>query len=69
MGLLLMLLLIPLALIFIFLLPIFAIIDILRSKFYRNDNLLMLLIVLFIPCGAILYFIIAPSKKISNTTI
>jgi hypothetical protein len=36
----------------------------LRSKFNGNDNILMLLIVIFIPFGAILYFFIAPSRKI-----
>ncbi len=48
----------------VLLLPIIAIIDILNSKFQGNDNLLMLLIVLFVPLGAILYFFIRPYKKI-----
>jgi hypothetical protein len=60
---------IPLAVTFGLLLPIIAIFDILRSKFSGNDNLLMLLIVIFIPFGAIIYFIIAPSKKIPNSNI
>jgi len=60
---------IPLVIILGILLPIIAIIDILRSKFSGNDNLLMLLIALFIPFGAIIYFIIAPSKKIPNSNI
>jgi len=46
------------------LLPIIAIIDILNSKFEGNDNLLMALIVVFIPFGAIIYFFVAPSRKI-----
>ena len=61
------LLLIPLAIILGLLLPIIAIIaivDILKSKFQGNDNILMILIVIFIPFGAILYFVIAPSRKI-----
>jgi hypothetical protein len=66
---LLFLIIFPLALIFGLLLPIIAVIDILRSKFHGNDNLLMLLIVLFIPFGAIIYFLIAPSRKIGNSNI
>jgi hypothetical protein len=57
-------LIIPFVFIFVLLLPIIAIIDILSSKFEGNDNLLMLLIVIFIPFGAILYFILGPSRKI-----
>jgi len=64
MGMLTLLLLIPLAFIFVLLLPIIAIIDILNSKFEGNDAILMLLIVIFIPFGAILYFILSPSRKI-----
>lgn len=64
MGLLTLLLVIPLVFIFALLLPVIAIIDILRSKFEGNDNILMLLIVIFIPFGAILYFILSPSRKI-----
>ena len=55
---------IPFIFIFVLLIPIIAIIDILRSKFNGNDNILMLLIVIFIPFGAILYFFLAPSRKI-----
>jgi len=69
MGLLFILILIPLALILGLLLPVIAIIDILSSKFSDNDNLLMLLIVLFIPFGAIIYFVIAPSRKIAKSYI
>jgi hypothetical protein len=69
MSILLLFILLPLGLIFGLLLPIIAVIDILKSKFHGNDNLLMLLIVLFIPFGAILYFLIAPSRKIHNSNI
>ena len=58
--------LIPFAVILGLLLPIIAIIDIVNSKFEGNDSLLMVLIVIFIPFGAILYFVIAPSRKIRN---
>lgn len=64
MGLLTLLLVVPLAFIFVLLLPVIAIIDILRSRFEGNDNILMLLIVIFIPLGSILYFILGPSRKI-----
>jgi len=57
-------LIIPFVFIFILLIPIIAIIDILNSKFEGNDAILMLLIVIFIPFGAILYFILSPSRKI-----
>jgi len=69
MGLFFILTLIPLAFIFCLLLPIIAIVDILKSKFPGNDNLLMFLIVIFIPLGSIIYFIIAPSRKIGNSHI
>lgn len=59
-----MFLIIPLFFIFVLLLPVIAIIDILRSRFEGNDALLMVLIVIFIPFGAIVYFFIAPSRKI-----
>ena len=55
---------VPFIFIFVLLIPIIAIIDIMRSKFNGNDNILMLLIVIFIPFGAILYFFLAPSRKI-----
>jgi len=64
MGLFSLFLIIPFIFIFVLLLPIIAIIDILNSKFQGNDSLLMLLIVIFIPFGAILYFILSPSRKI-----
>ena len=58
--------LIPFAIILGLILPIIAIIDIVNSKFQGNDTLLMVLIVIFIPFGSILYFVIAPSRKIRN---
>jgi hypothetical protein len=64
MGIFSLFLIIPFVFIFLLFLPIIAIIDILNSKFHGNDNLLMLLIVIFIPFGAILYFFLSPSRKI-----
>jgi len=66
MGFFFFLIILPLAIIFGLLLPIIAIIDILNSKFQGNDNLLMILIVIFIPLGAIVYFIVSPSRKIRS---
>lgn len=60
------LIILPLAIIIGLLLPIIAIIDILNSKFQGNDNLLMILIVIFIPLGSIVYFIVSPSRKIRS---
>jgi len=55
---------VPFVFLFVLLLPVLAILDILKSKFEGNDALLMLLIVIFIPFGAILYFILSPSRKV-----
>ena len=68
-ALLFLILIIPLGILLGLLLPVMAIVDIMRSKFHGNDNLLFILIVLFIPCGAIIYFILGPSKKIPSTHI
>ena len=49
------------------LLPLIALIDILRSKFEGNDGILMALIVIFMPViGSILYFILGPARKIKT---
>ena len=66
MGIFSLFLIIPFVFIFVLLLPIIAIIDILNSKFEGNDAILMLLIVVFITFGAILYFILSPSRKIKK---
>ena len=66
MGIFSLFLIIPFVFIFVLLIPIIAIIDILNSKFEGNDAILMLLIVIFIPFGAILYFILSPSRKIKK---
>jgi len=50
---------------FFLLLPIIAIIDILRSRFEGNNNVVFLLIVILLPIlGSILYFMLGPSRKI-----
>jgi hypothetical protein len=49
----------------LFLLPIIAIIDIVRSKFEGNYGILMVLVVIFVPIiGSIIYFLNAPSRKL-----
>jgi len=49
-------------------LPIIAIIDILRSRFHGNDNILFLLLVIFLPlCGSIIYFVVGPKRKVPTT--
>lgn len=55
-----LLLLVPLFII----LPLIAIIDLLRSRFEGNDGLILTLVILFFPVvGPIIYFIVGPSKK------
>ena len=50
---------------FFLLLPIIAIVDILRNRFEGNNNVLFLLIVILLPIiGSVIYFIIGPSRKI-----
>ncbi|MBM3420779.1 MAG: hypothetical protein FJY11_06565 [Bacteroidetes bacterium] len=46
-------------------LPLIAIVDLLRSRFAGNDGLVFVLIILFLPVlGAIIYFIMSPSRKL-----
>lgn len=48
----------------LFIIPLVALIDILKSQFASNDKLIWILIVLFLPLiGSILYFIIGKKKK------
>jgi len=49
------------------LLPVLAIIDIFRSKYEGNDNIMFVLVVIFVPViGPILYFILGPARKIKK---
>ncbi len=51
----------------LFVIPIVALIDILKSKFDGNDKLIWVLVVLFLSVvGAILYFIIGQKQKIKE---
>jgi hypothetical protein len=52
---------------FLFLLPLIAIVDIIRSKFEGNMQLIWVIIVVFFNViGTILYFIIGRNQKISR---
>lgn len=57
---------IPILLIALFfiLLPLIAVVDILRSEFKGNDGIMLALLVIFVPFGAIAYFFLAPARKI-----
>jgi hypothetical protein len=49
------------------LLPLIALVDILRHNFNGSDKLIWVLVVLLLPIlGSILYFLIGSSKKIKN---
>jgi len=50
---------------FLFLLPLFALVDIVRSKFEGNMQLVWVIIVIFFNIlGALLYFIIGRNQKL-----
>ena len=49
------------------LLPVLALISILKNNFKSNDKIIWVLVVLFLPLiGAILYFIIGRSKRLKK---
>jgi hypothetical protein len=52
----------------VFLLPVFALVDILRNQFKgSSDKLIWVLVVVFLPLlGSILYFIIGRSQRVMN---
>ena len=53
-----------LVLLIIAIMPIIALIDILRSKFHGNEKLIWVIVVLFLNViGAILYFLIGRKQK------
>jgi len=52
---------------FIFLLPLLALISALMNDFPGNDKILWVLIILFLPfLGSVLYFLIGRDKRISR---
>ncbi len=51
--------------VFIVLLPLLALISVVKNKFEGNDKIVWLLIILFLPfLGSILYFFIGRNKRI-----
>ncbi len=61
------LVLIFIVLVFIFLLPIIALIDILKNKFEGNNKLIWIIVVILMSIiGSILYFTIGRKQKIRN---
>jgi len=46
------------------LLPIIAIVDIVRSRIHENDKIVWIIIIIFIPIlGSILYFLLAQNRR------
>jgi heme/copper-type cytochrome/quinol oxidase subunit 4 len=46
------------------LLPIIAIVDIIRSRIHENDKIVWIIIIIFIPIlGSILYFLLAQNRR------
>ncbi|HLP05150.1 MAG TPA: hypothetical protein VK152_06955 [Paludibacter sp.] len=66
MGIIALSIVILLPVLFFLLLPVIALVDILRSKFPGNDNILLALLVVFVPFGAVVYFVLASSRKLRN---
>lgn len=55
-------------LLFIFILPLIALVDILKSNFEGNTKLIWVIVVIFLSLiGAILYFLIGKNQKIIDT--
>ena len=53
--------------ILVLLVPLFVLIDVLRSQFKGNDKLVWILVILLLPIvGSLLYFIIGTKRKIKN---
>ena len=56
-----------LVVLFIFLIPLLALISALMSDFPGNEKILWVLIILFLPfLGSVLYFLIGRNKRISR---
>lgn len=52
---------------FLFILPIIALVDIIRSEFTGNNKIIWVLIVIFFNIiGSILYFLMGKNQKIKN---
>jgi len=58
-------LLILFIILFIVLLPVFALVDLLMNQFPANDKLVWVLVILFLPIlGSVLYFLIGRDRRI-----
>jgi len=56
------------SLIVFLLLPLIALVDILKSKFEANTKIIWVIVVIFLPViGTILYFLIGKNQKIKNS--
>ena len=56
-----------LVVIFIIILPLLALISVLTSEFQGNDNIMWVLIILFLPfLGSVLYFAIGRDRRINR---
>jgi len=57
-----------LILLFVLLLPLIALVDILKSKFEGNTKIIWVIVVIFFPViGTFLYFLIGKNQKIKNS--
>jgi len=58
-------LLILFIILFIVLLPVFALVDLLTNRYPANDRLIWVLVILFLPIlGSLLYFLIGRDRRI-----
>jgi hypothetical protein len=56
-----------LVILFIFLLPIFALISALMNNFRGNDKIIWILLIIFLPfLGSVLYFLIGRPRRINS---
>ncbi len=52
----------------VFIFPLIALVDILKSKFEGDSKLIWVIVVVFLPImGSILYFLIGRNQKIKNS--
>ena len=52
----------------VFIFPLIALVDILKSKFEGDSKLIWVIVVVFVPImGSILYFLIGRNQKIKNS--
>jgi len=55
------------SLLFIVVLPILALVSVLRSQFEGNDKIIWILLIVFLPClGSMLYFVLGKKKRVAQ---